>query len=145
MDLTSSLGLSQVTAMQANNASAQQVNSAASRANAAFAEALRAAEGTASDTAGEVELDKDGDPVNEELMGACKQFEAYFLEQIFEEMEKSTKVFSDDEGDRPNSTLVNFFKDQTLQTITNQAADTQSTGLAQMLYTNMKNNLGGNI
>ncbi|MBQ7678852.1 MAG: hypothetical protein IJT34_03275 [Butyrivibrio sp.] len=153
MELTNSLGLSQISALQAQNAAQKMVDNAAAAAERAqtgssFAEALDAAaageeDAAATKAANNAKLDKDGDPINEELMGACKQFEAYFLEQVFEAMEKSTKVFSDDDGDRSTSTLVNFFKDQTLQTITNQAADTQSTGLAQMMYENMKHNLSG--
>ncbi len=79
----------------------------------------------------------------DELMGACKQFEAYLLEQVFKEMQKSVDALKDEEStDQSTATLVDYFKGQTLTKITNDATDTQGLGLAQMLYENMKNNYG---
>ena len=83
---------------------------------------------------------------DEELMSACKEFEAYFLEQVFKEMQKSVDVFKKDAGgDKTNDTLVNFFRDNTLQSLCKTATETQGLGLAQMLYENMKVNLGNRI
>ena len=83
---------------------------------------------------------------DEELMSACKEFEAYFLEQVFKEMQKSVDVFKKDAGgDKTNDTLVNFFRDNTLQTLCKNATETQSLGLARMLYENMKANLGERV
>ena len=46
---------------------------------------------------------------NDALLDACKQFEAYLWEQIYKEMEKTTKVFSDDEdGDAYASNMVDY-------------------------------------
>ena len=76
---------------------------------------------------------------DDELMGACKEFEAYFLEQVFKEMQKTVDIFSKDENkDQSTSNLVDFFKGNTLQDFCKQSTETQGLGLAQMLYENMK-------
>jgi Rod binding protein len=76
---------------------------------------------------------------DEQLLDACKEFEAYFLEQIFKEMQKSVDVFKDGETN-PNDSLVDFFKDSTLQELAGTATETQGLGLAQMLFEQMKRN-----
>ncbi len=78
--------------------------------------------------------------INEELMDACKQFEAYLMEQVYKGYENTVKVFSKDKEDKSLNTLVDYFKDITIQDITTTQSETQSTGLAQMLYENMKRN-----
>jgi len=77
---------------------------------------------------------------DDELMEACKSFEAYFLEQMFKEMQKSVDALKPETEDNATSTLVDFFKDQTLQEICLTSVDTQSNGFAQMLYENLKRN-----
>lgn len=86
---------------------------------------------------------------DEELMDACKQFEAYFLEQVFKEMSKTVDAFKADDNQMSDAlsmtssnSLVDYFKDLTIQDIASNAADNQSTGLAQMLYDNMKRTYG---
>ncbi|MCR4896410.1 MAG: rod-binding protein [Lachnospiraceae bacterium] len=83
----------------------------------------------------------DKNATEEELMGVCKQFEAYLLEQVFKRME-STVIKANPDEDASTSQLVDFFKGQTLQEIANQSADTQSLGIAQMLYEQLKVNMG---
>ena len=78
--------------------------------------------------------------VDRELMNACNQFEAYFLEQIFKEMQKSVDALRTDQSSS-NKQLVDYFKDQTLQDLTKKSTETQGLGFAQMLYENMKNNV----
>ena len=73
-----------------------------------------------------------------ELWEACKSFEAYFLEQMFKEMQKSVDAMKPERGDQSTSTLVDYFKDQTLQDICATSADMQSNGFAAMLYENLK-------
>ena len=80
------------------------------------------------------------DSSDDELMAACKSFEAYFLEQMFKEMQKSVDALKPETSDRPTSTLVDYFKDQTLQEVCSTSADMQSNGFAQMLYENLKRN-----
>lgn len=81
------------------------------------------------------------DTDDDELMSACKEFESYFLEQIFKEMDKSVEAFKDDSStDQSTDTLVSYYKDQTIADIASTSTETQGTGLAQMLYENMKRN-----
>ena len=78
---------------------------------------------------------------DDELMDACKQFESYFLEQVFKEMEKSVDALKDkDSTDVPTNNLVSYYKDQTIAGIASESTEKQGTGLAQMLYENMKQN-----
>ncbi len=75
-----------------------------------------------------------------ELMEACKSFEAYFLEQIFKEMQKSVDAMKPESGDKSTQTLVDYFKNETLQDICSTSVETQSNGFAQMLYENLTRN-----
>lgn len=78
---------------------------------------------------------------DDELMDACKQFEAYLWEQVFKEMEKSTKIFSDEEeGDAYASNMVDYFSDSLIQEISSQATTQGGNSLSQMLYEQMKHN-----
>ena len=75
------------------------------------------------------------------LLDACKQFEAYLWEQIYKEMEKTTKLFSDEEdGDAYASNMVDYFKEAVVQQISSQTADERSNSLAQLLYEQAKRN-----
>lgn len=76
---------------------------------------------------------------DEELLNACKEFEAYFVEQIFKEMQKTVDVFKDGESN-PNDTLVDYFRDNTLQELASSSTENQGLGLAQMLFEQMKRN-----
>lgn len=78
----------------------------------------------------------------DELMEVCKQFESYLLEQVFKNLEKTTKVWSDEESSIANNQLVDYFKDQTVQELAGMSTEQNSLGLAQMLYEQLKNNLG---
>lgn len=78
---------------------------------------------------------------DEELMDACKQFEAYFLEQCFKEMLKTVKT-EDGSTSGSMSTLVDYYKDSMVQKVSEQATESQSLGLAQTLYEQMKRNYG---
>ena len=74
-------------------------------------------------------------------MVLCKQFEAYFTEQIFKNMEQAL-VPKSEMSDGANETLVDFYKSKLLTEYSTMAADQSSTGLAQMLYEQMKRNYG---
>lgn len=78
----------------------------------------------------------------EELLDACKQFESYFLEQVFKEMLETTKVFSDDDENGYASKMVDYFKDYAVQNLCEQATSGAGLGLANMLYEQMKRNYG---
>lgn len=94
----------------------------------------------ASSSASKIDTTKDySNASDEELMDACKKFEAYFLEQCFKEMLKTVK--NDDEySSASTSTLVDYFKDEMVQKLADQSTETNSLGLAQMLYEQMKRN-----
>lgn len=76
----------------------------------------------------------------DELLSACKQFEAYFLEQVFKEMEKTVDCFKADEGSNPNNNLVDYFGDNAIQELAATSTELQGLGLAQTLYEQMKRN-----
>ena len=50
------------------------------------------------------------DASDDELMDVCKQFEAYFLEQIFKGMMKT--VPESESASQANSTLMDYYKDE---------------------------------
>lgn len=78
---------------------------------------------------------------DDELMEACKQFEAYFLEQVFKEMQKTVDCFKAEGSESdPNTTLVDYFKDNMTQELAATSTDIQGLGLAQTLYEQMKRN-----
>lgn len=78
---------------------------------------------------------------DEELMGACKQFEAYFLEQMFKAMEKTVPSYSTDGMSGSGTTLMDYYKEQMIQQVAEDSTEQNSLGLAQMLYEQMKRNL----
>lgn len=77
---------------------------------------------------------------DDELLSACKQFEAYFLEQIFKEMQKTVDCVKADEGSSPNGNLVDYFEDSAIQELASTSTELQGLGLAQTLYEQMKRN-----
>lgn len=76
------------------------------------------------------------DATDEETMEVCKDFEAYLLEQMFKEMEKTVKIGDDDEENE----YMEYFGDMQYQQYAEQIADSGQLGIAQMLYESMKNN-----
>ncbi len=76
-----------------------------------------------------------------ELMDACKQFEAYFIEQMFKEMVKT--IPSESDGSGSVNSMLDYYKDQMVQNIAEETADQNGgLGLAQMLYEQMRRNYG---
>ena len=71
-------------------------------------------------------------------MDACKQFESYFLEQMFKEMMKTIPEREDTSSS--NSQLMDYYKDEMVQQIASDSTEQNSLGLAQMLYEQMKRN-----
>ena len=74
----------------------------------------------------------------EELMDACKQFEAYFLEQVFKGMEKT--IPKSEEEDAAMSQLTDFYKDEVVKSLAEDVCEKQNLGLAQQMYEQMKRN-----
>jgi flagellar protein FlgJ len=77
-----------------------------------------------------------GEASDEELMDACKGFEAYLLEQVFKGMEK-TVMKNDDEEEND---YVTQFGDMLYEEYAEQATESSNLGIAQMLYESMKRN-----
>lgn len=75
---------------------------------------------------------------DEELMEVCKQFEAYFMEQVYKEMLKTIPQSDDKTG---NQTMIDYFKDQTVSEIAMQSVNQNGqNGLAQTLFEQMRRN-----
>ena len=75
---------------------------------------------------------------DEELMEVCKKFESYFLEQVMKEMMKT--VNTDESSSGSMNTLTSYFKDELISKVAEQSTETNSNGLAQMLFEQMKRN-----
>ena len=70
---------------------------------------------------------------DEEMLDACKQFEAYMIQQMFKTMQEAAKVFSDDDDD--DNSYVNMFQDNYLASIAEQMVNSgQGLGIAEQLY-----------
>ncbi len=73
---------------------------------------------------------------DEQLMDACKQFEAYFVEQMFKEMWKT--VPETEYSFQSTGTMVDQYKDNMIQEMASMTTETGGLGLAQTLYEQMK-------
>jgi len=78
---------------------------------------------------------------DDELMDACKQFEAYFVEQMFKEMLKTIPSESENSGSM--NSMMDYYKDEMVKGIAEETANQNGgLGLAQMLYEQMRRNYG---
>lgn len=76
---------------------------------------------------------------DDELMDACKEFEAYFVEQAFKAMQKM--VPENEEGS--SSDYMEYFGDTLVQEYVKSATNQgDGFGIANMLYEQMKRNYG---
>lgn len=74
---------------------------------------------------------------DEELMDACKEFEAYFLEQIYKGMEKTIMKSEEEEND-----YISTFSDMRVEEYAKLATQQgDGVGLAKQLYESMKRNM----
>ena len=79
--------------------------------------------------------------VEAELLEACKQFEAYLWEQVLKGMEKTAKMFSDDEDEEGYAgNMVGVFQDTFVQEMASQVTSESqgANSLAQTLFEQMK-------
>lgn len=74
------------------------------------------------------------------LLDACKQFESYFVEQMYKQMMATVPEDPLDSG--TNSTLVDYYKDNLIKEYASQTTEQEGLGLAKMLYEQMKRNIG---
>lgn len=75
---------------------------------------------------------------DDELMAACKQFEAYFVEQLYKGMMKT--IPQSQETSNYTSQMMDFYKDKMIQSMAEQTTQQSDLGLARMLYEQMKRN-----
>lgn len=88
-------------------------------------------------------LTNSGSIVSEDdMMSVCKDFEAYFTEQVFKAMEK---MVPDDEDSSSSTSYLSMFKDTLTQEYAQMSAESNGgdgLGIAQMLYEQMRRNYG---
>ena len=80
---------------------------------------------------------------NEELMDVCKEFESYFLEQMFKEMMKT--IPENEESSGSMSSMMDYYKDEMVKNLASDSTEQNGLGLAQMLYDQMCRNYGLDI
>lgn len=71
---------------------------------------------------------------DKELMDACREFEAYFLEQLMKQMEKT--VIKSDLTEE--SETESYFKEMLYQEYAARATEGEGVGIAKMMYEQMK-------
>ena len=71
---------------------------------------------------------------DDELMDVCKEFEAYFLEQVYKEMKKT--IPENEDQDASMSQMTDYFEDEMIQKLASQSVEQSggSNSLAQQLY-----------
>ena len=77
---------------------------------------------------------------DDEMMEVCKEFEAYFTEQVFKAMQK---MVPESEDGSSSTSYVSMFKDTLTQEYASLASESdggKGLGIAQMLYDQMKRN-----
>lgn len=72
---------------------------------------------------------------DEEMMEVCKEFEAYLVEKVFDQMKDALTDSEEEEGD-----YLTYFGDMLYQEYAKQIAENGELGLAQQLYESMKRN-----
>lgn len=78
---------------------------------------------------------------DEELMGACKQFEQYFVEMVLKEVYKTVDMFGMGESSSgAMATRQDLLKDSMIQTYAEKITGGTNLGLAQKLYESMRRN-----
>lgn len=72
---------------------------------------------------------------DEEMMEVCKEFEAYLVEQVLNQVKDAMTDSEEEEGD-----YLNYFGDMMYQEYAKQIAENGELGLAKQLYESMKRN-----
>lgn len=78
---------------------------------------------------------------DEELMKACKSFEAYMLEQVMIKMEKMSHI---DEKKEKDNEYVSMFKENFIKDTAEMVVKHTDLGIAKMLFESMKRNVLSN-
>lgn len=75
----------------------------------------------------------------DELMDVCKDFEAYFVEQMLKSMQKMIPESSEDKS-ASTKQLQDYYKDEMMKSLAESSTENGGLGLAQTLYEQMKRN-----
>lgn len=75
---------------------------------------------------------------DKEMMDACKQFEAYFVEQMFKSMIDT--IPKSENTTAYTSNLMDYYTDEMVQKLATDSTETGGLGLTQTLYEQMKRN-----
>lgn len=81
----------------------------------------------------QIKKSSSADATDEEMLAACKEFEAYLVEQVYKQVQSTIK--SDDSDDNP---YADYAYDLQAQQYAKLVSDQGKLGLAQQLYESMK-------
>lgn len=76
----------------------------------------------------------------ESLLNACKEFEAYFVEQMFKEMKKT--IPQAENISSTTSSMKDYYEEMLYQNYAKACSDNDNLGLAQSLFEQMKRSYG---
>jgi len=82
---------------------------------------------------------------DDKLLAVCKDFESYFVEQVFKGMQKMVPKNEDDKTSSSSSSLIDYYKDELTSkyaTSASQSNGGEGLGIAKILYEQMKRNYG---
>ena len=81
----------------------------------------------------QIKKSSSADATDEEMLSACKEFEAYLVEQVYKQVQSTIK--SDDSDDNP---YADYAYDLQAQQYAKLVSNQGKLGLAQQLYESMK-------
>ncbi len=82
---------------------------------------------------------------DDELMQVCKDFESYFIEQMFKSMEKMIPKDEDEDENSSMSSMTDYYKEEMMSKYAEYASESdggKGLGIAQTLYEQMKRTYG---
>ena len=82
---------------------------------------------------------------DDKLLSVCKDFESYFVEQVFKGMQKMVPKDEDDSTSSSSSSLTDYYKDELTSKYATAASESnggEGLGIAKILYEQMKRNYG---
>ena len=80
---------------------------------------------------------------DEELMKACKSFEAYMVEQVMAKMEEISHIEGVDS--KKDNEYISMFKDSFIKDKAELLTENTDLGIAKMLYESMKRNTAASV
>jgi len=82
---------------------------------------------------------------DDKLLAVCKDFESYFVEQVFKGMQKMVPKNEDDSSSSSSSSLTDYYKDELTSKYASSASESnggEGFGIAKILFEQMKRNYG---